>query len=947
MKSLNPHSLSKGNREEDSLRIRKWNRDKRREGKGSIHSLDGPVLRPKEAKTLPLSASSHLHDESGYLSYARAASTHAAQDQHHSIQTSPAYKHCPPRLSDPNDHGFNALAYRQAPTTLLAHEESFEEQSTAPPSIFDEDEVAVDDEHLQLSDLDTDVSNSTRNGQDELPADIDRQDRLTQPSKYFTDLEDLEASVAGNSGLFLMTQKNRQRYPRGSKFQLRFTFACHSVAPGSSLNFESFDEKILNFCHVQGSKCTPDTRNEMNHTRDDLGYWSFHILECRNMMLSVISNIDRMRRKQYCSSFFSLLALDSGRSDVVKLVSIPIEKLQSLHRTMEDAIRQISSLIDSSRPQRSLRIQHTRQEISTGINEILQPCGLSGGHAEASKWRRALMILDLAIISYCGTHQENFGQTYLQENLDLAKITSAWTYDTLADRSIMLRRRRLRCLDKLLQSPVWVFQDSTRWQEKSELYLSTDIETFSDTWGPVWSVKSESDPTHVEHFVVGLGALQPWLSDPSTPPLYEEEILCHWTASGHVTSNVFNQFPLSFSEKSKLLIGATASTSGTMMDFTTSQLKENPQCTNRTARVMQDLRSTKRIEELGTSSDHRYVAQETLTAQVGYQGFQVGGQKTWKRRTGVTLKDAIIEEWKYDSSTGRNPAVIEHWIGVEISFCSGNARRRRLKDILASRTMNNWLESCKTNPTPFPCEKLFHESLHSPDPRAFRKLYIQHREWRQDLGQLISWCLEGLRNSKIDAEGNLHVLWMPAPEKRVLVKMKEKEHGWAGFLADSRDHCCLPVMSGKCLSSDYKYASRCQMRSPTITDSGYSVLETSLLINGRADRPKSLGLRAPESVSSSKANNSKPRWSISHVQPGDKLPVHAGRLQVLGCFARTRLLCQWERGMARKWFDFKSKEVKERVGVESLCHMELRDEGEEWPTRAVPLFVVSQKESGA
>ena len=750
-----------------------------------------------------------------------------------SIQVSPAADAERFRIVKSSPFGWSSITHRPRAVSLKSPDESFEDHSSVAPSVFSD----PGDQEGHVSDVDTDIS-STSAGDYALPGDVDRDDRLTRPEKYFADLESLEATVAGNSGLFLMTAKNRQSYPSGKRITLKFPFSSLSpTTHGFSENAVSYDEEIMSFCQEQAVSTSGVSDEHINQVNPDLHFWAFHMLECRNLMLSVMSNIDRMRSARFCGPFISLLVLDSRRKTVVNLVRVTVEKICQLHRSLEEAIQSVLSLIRSPRPQRGTRLQDVRDSISSECDVILESLGLPLSNSVVGKWRRTAMILDLAIISYCGAHQERFDQQYIQEDLNFSRITPAWTYDTLSREHIMLRRRRLRCLDKLLQTPVWVFQDNSRWQDNETLYLSTHMETFADIWGPVWSKAQDYDTSFVFEFKVGLGSLTAWPTDQSTPELEAGEVFCHWSSFDDPRSKKALK---RFQSNSKVLIGAQ------FVEQTTSQLKENLECTNRTNRVIQDLRSTNRLQELGTSDDEKYLAEESVTAQFGYSGITLGGNKTYKRRQGVNLKQAIFEEWKHNSGS-RNPTILEQWLGVEVSFCSGNARRRRLKQILSSTTINNWLDSCKDFSEITPCEQAFKDALRSEDPKAFRVLWNQHREWRKELGQLVSWCLEGLLHSKLDVEGTLHVLWMPKPAHRMIVKIRQSRAAWTGFLADSRDHCAMAVMSGKCLKSDYKYASQCQTKLYETRQPGYSVLETALVINERAPMPSSLERRSPES----------------------------------------------------------------------------------------------------
>ena len=304
-----------------------------------------------------------------------------------------------------------------------------------------------------------------------------------------------------------------------------------------------------------------------------------------------------------------------------------------------------------------------------------------------------------------------------------------------------------------------------------------------------------------------------------------------------------------------------------------------------------------------------------------------------QRQRGITLKEAIIEAWRCGGGE-RNPAILEQWLGVEISFCTKNARRRRLKQIFNSTTMRNWLDACR-NRELLPCDYAFNDALQSSHPHAFRDLYVKHREWRNDLGQLVSWCLEGLLHSKVDADRILRVLWVPQSDHRYRVKLRHNPHSWTGLLHDTEDMCSMAIMSGKCLHTDYKDASTCSLQQPQPGRPNSTILETAVMINDTAPRPRGLERKVTEN-----GHNKQARWSISQVPRDEKFVLESCRLRVIECFARTRLLVQWEAGVKNKIHNAR-QQIARTIGKETLHHWELKSE-EDWPTKPIPVFVVSQ-----
>jgi hypothetical protein len=117
--------------------------------------------------------------------------------------------------------------------------DSIDTQSEAAASIFSDDEDHV------TSDIDTDISTGSL---DDLPSDLNRDERLIWPEKYYRELENLEADVAGNSGLFLMKRENRQAYPDGT-YTLKFGFHGHEETNQPT----DYDAVVMAFCKKHSS----------------------------------------------------------------------------------------------------------------------------------------------------------------------------------------------------------------------------------------------------------------------------------------------------------------------------------------------------------------------------------------------------------------------------------------------------------------------------------------------------------------------------------------------------------------------------------------------------------------------------------------------------------------------------------------------------------------------
>jgi hypothetical protein len=893
----------------------------------NTQNLDGVKLQPRTKQSRMPSVSRGISDPSAitYAQIAQSTEPRITVESLDAIGPAAYLTRSCPELPTPTRKTSDARP-------AMERHESIEVESRSP-SVFD---VESDQDQDAMSDFNTDISGSSV-ADLSLPPELDSDRRLLNPKQYFSELEELESSVAANSGLFLMAQEKRQAYPKSSgrmnpsPFNLKVTFESHCSA-GMTSGLKSYDDAVMNFCRSRISSAT---------SQNDLKFWAFHLLECRNLMLATVSNIERLKMADFCTTSVNALGLDPQRRNVARLVPIRLSAVYELHQTFEDLLESLTTnQAPSSLPQAKL------DTITEKCGEILEDLGLPRSIRPTSLWRQAVLVLDLAVVSYCGAHIERFDHRFLGESLDLAKITAAWTEVVDGSEGIMLRRRSLRCLNGFLRGEqVWVFQPQNIWQDASDLWLSATIEEFGDIWGPVWAIKTSEDATEAIKYNTGNGSIVPWQREKDTP-LATDETYCHW-ASEFVRVPPSSQ---TFTPGLKLLIGGNHA----IVEQKTSQLKENQVCQNRTNNVIQRLKATNHLTYLGTRSEKRYLAEEQVTAGVGAYGVAITSGRVYKKRRGITLKEAICEAWK-NGGGKRNPAILEHWLGVEFSFCTGNARRCRLKTLFNSSSVRRWLDSCKDHAEPFPCEKAFYEALDSPHPWAFRELYTQHREWRRDLGKLVHWCLEGLRESRVDSEeGTLYALWVPRWDKRTqettgpdsdsampfLVKVRQGTHSWTPFLEDTETSCSFSILSGKCLVTDYKDGAVCQARRwHGYPHYGAPVLETALVVNQHreAPRPKMLELRSGEAQKSKQA-----RWSISRIPYNENFRLAGGRLTVVEPFRNIRLVVKYDVGIFTKLVKQTRQQMFKAVSKrEELYHWELKDE-DDWDVKPVPLFVISE-----
>ncbi|KAH8596196.1 hypothetical protein B0O99DRAFT_594027 [Bisporella sp. PMI_857] len=404
----------------------------------------------------------------------------------------------------------------------------------------------------------------------------------------------------------------------------------------------------------------------------------------------------------------------------------------------------------------------------------------------------------------------------------------------------------------------WIFSQNFSGDGNERLYLSTTIDMLTDLWGPSWQIISNSEPDRIQQYDIGNGAIIPWMSsvrgDGRAPSVHSSEVFCHWTSfkdwGGTEVEVQPNQSPSSrkyFLPSDTLLIGAS-------QEF---GLHVNQGCissTERLSTIKTHLDQQGALRSLKTFRPRRYANSHAVQVQGSAMGIiSAAGTVTYKHRNGNTMKDALMERWRHDL---RNPVDLEAFSGVEVSLCTGNARRRRLLHLLGSPNMRNYLRGISFRWVSEACEHAYFRALRCP--RSFRKFWKGSSEYQDNVGDAITKCLDALEETGIDRDSReLRALWVESfnvegesdgesedeseiyvnPEATSLlapittpltvssffeewiVTLFRSEHTWTGFLEDSEESLTMAIVGTTCLDFDYKgYGRRCSKARPYLAN---------------------------------------------------------------------------------------------------------------------------------
>jgi len=615
-----------------------------------------------------------------------------------------------------------------------------------------------------------------------------------------------------------------------------------------------------------------------------------HLIECRNIILLVWKSIEQMKLAAYCRQLISVRVLDRTRYGFARLVRIECSRIEQLEIAFETCIYQVISrepamvLIDSGIT--------VANDVSAACRELLTELDMNVlGTDLKDVWRCAVHALDMAVLSYAGAHTQFPGGD------KVSSVTLPGPF--LEKQYFRFRRRSFSCLGEFLGGQeAWVLEmhlPGTPQVDLPHLYLSTDAVTFGDIWGPMWKSCVLGDEERIIRYNVGNGVVLPWnVPSPASRgaiKVRKDEVFCHWMSDkdSREASSLANSSSLH--ENDIILIGASF------------KLHSNGECRSSTNDHRQRLRDSGSLSEPGTVRNGRIMSAEIVQLQVGSPYATVGVQREYKMR-GRSWKQSLIEDWKHRPAT-RNIKFLEFKLGLEVSTCTHNARRRRLITLFGTGTMLNYLRNGSLRWTSTECQERFYSALQSPDHTEFRKLYESQPGWRTDLGNAIESCLDALADTGKSGK-DLELFWAPDSEPGHKVTLRSSELSWIGFLEDTETSGTLAVLEDKCLElSAPRIGKKCQndhfhprrvggrLSTPGELLDG-SILETSVLLNENC---------VPNSIRNGRIKNvrrdgSTPRheyrWSVSLLEEGDRFWFgEKGYLKTITPLSQGRILAKW------------------------------------------------------
>lgn len=391
-------------------------------------------------------------------------------------------------------------------------------------------------------------------------------------------------------------------------------------------------------------------------------------------------------------------------------------------------------------------------------------------------------LLSLSFLSYsqghCGAIRPFYLDTPLQQILLLGN--GEWS-ENFQGPCILGSLVELTCFGDMLQQPVFAFSYIERFDKAllvgSSPELKFDVmaspEDLLDTWGPGGFLASRDDRESLYAISIGGGFITPTSNtDEGRVPVL------HWSR-GLNHDMAFSSF---FSRTAKILIGA--------------MISANDKCD---AKPQSQLRmAVSLLEELGTFPSYWEVSERQLG--LGLQANAVSllqFNQTWIKRTGLTKKSKILAQ------NSLYLADLEGPFGVQVSVCTGIARRVRLRDLLAD-VLPAYVGALVTKPLHW--KTLVEDfdvlgALRDGDMNAWLGKLDHHLQTAFE--SLAVAVLFLLQNTGVDRKGQNFVIGCIQPDLpfQCFKVSCRGENYWTRMVADSEDIAAFAYMTAQCLET--------------------------------------------------------------------------------------------------------------------------------------------------
>ena len=381
----------------------------------------------------------------------------------------------------------------------------------------------------------------------------------------------------------------------------------------------------------------------------------------------------------------------------------------------------------------------------------------------------AVQSLCIGLLSYSNAHVGKLEPFFFQralERVDFLGIKRTITTEPFYSAELV----NLTCIGQMVGNPVLVFTSFENPLKNRKYDIFSSLEDLINIWGPGRFIVDPSrlGNLHIIGVEIGGGSIRP--SEDGTSRL-------HWEKQPFTHRDSLVRLDAT----SQLCIGGVQQNCSCPLD----PIQSLPYCSHR-------------LENLGTSQDSWKATEKQIGIQAG-QYAMVQFNATWLKLDGVTLKDRQLSA---TPDTIHLPFLESLW-GLQISFCTGVARRVPVREMLAD-VMVVYVEQR------FPIPPLWNQLLH------VHKILDHFRsadlgKWLSALpveaqvlvAQVVRYTLDALRDTGFDQKREEFVIACTLaqdPFRCFRVHCRD-QHLWTRALADSEDCATFAYITSKCLET--------------------------------------------------------------------------------------------------------------------------------------------------
>ncbi|KAF5639680.1 ankyrin 3 [Fusarium sp. NRRL 52700] len=390
----------------------------------------------------------------------------------------------------------------------------------------------------------------------------------------------------------------------------------------------------------------------------------------------------------------------------------------------------------------------------------------------------------LAFALYAQGHCEPFSPFFLDTSLKRILLIGNQIWSPyFTGPCIVASIVELSCFGEMIQRRVFAFQYFQTF-ERSKVFSDYGIqfdlkacpEDLLDTWGPGDFIIPKHDSENLHAISIGGGLI----TCATTQTENHRLPTLHWSPASKCNTTVNSTFP----RHEKMVIGSRV--------FINQACKVTPQ--------EQVPMAIPWLKELGTFPSYWEVSERQLGLGV-QAGQSVVGilsfAQTWVKRLGQTKKSNIL------AKRSLSIADLEGLFAVQVSFCTGIARRVRLRELLADM-LPAYVADLATKPCLW--ERLQSCDIlgilrHEDFTAHYKKL---DHELQVEFETLAIAVLFLLQDTGVDRKGESFVIgYIPQGSGVLCFKVPiERESFWARILADSQDVATFAYVATKCFETD-------------------------------------------------------------------------------------------------------------------------------------------------